>query len=272
MNPLELIPMPFAGSAAYVAAAVGILLGAALVVWGRVLGRPLAMVMLAAVGYAAGAPLAAAISSWTGVNIPPGLVQIILSVVGFVLGFIAERIIWGALAGALVALPILVKTFASAAATTGGAPGNAQHAQAPHGDTFMQYLQSALANFKIAWDDHWQADSTKLLLIVAIPLAVCLVLAFVRPRLVRIIMATLLGAAALVVGLVLALSQMVGWMWEWNWRQIYLPLAVILVIAIVGIIMQIRTSLKLDAQEREREESAKKTKADAEKKANRLAN
>ena len=88
----------------------------------------------------------------------------------------------------------------------------------------------------------------------------------------HMVLVTLLGAAALVIGLALALSQMLDWMWEWNWRQIFVPLGVIMVIAIVGMVLQIRTCLKLDAKEREREEAFKKSQADAEKKANRPAN
>jgi len=260
--------MPFAGSAAFIAAAVGILLGAALVVWGRMLGRPVVMLMLAAVGFAVGGPVAAAISSTSGANIPPGIVQIVLAFVGFLLGFIAERIVWGALAAALVGLPILIKMLAAPDATAHGKPGIA----APSGDNCLQYLQSAWSNLQTAVEAHWQTDSVKIILVGAIPLAILMLLAIVRPRFIRIIMTSLLGAAALVVGLVLALSQMLDWMWEWNWRQIFVPLGVILVIAIVGMVLQIRTCLKLDAKEREREEASKKSQADAEKKANRPAN
>jgi len=268
MNPLPLIPIPFAGSAAYIAAAVGILLGAALVVWGRMLGRVVIMLMMAAVGVAFGGPLAAAISNMSGASIPPGIVQIALAIVGFLLGFLAERIVWGALAAALIALPILVTMLAAPDATTHGKPGMA----APSGDTCLQYLQSAWSNLQTAVDAHWQTDSVKVILVGAIPLAICMLIAIVRPRFIRIVMTSLLGAAALVIGLALALSQMLDWMWEWNWRQIFVPLGVIMVIAIVGMVLQIRTCLKLDAKEREREEAFKKSQADAEKKANRPAN
>lgn len=269
MNPLPVIPVPFVDGLGYIVAIASILVGAALVVWGRLLGRPLVMIALAGIGYACGGPLAQAIAESWGKEVPPGLLQFGLAFVGFILGFVAERFCWGLLAGGLIAVPILAVILASPVSANATSP---LAAPLPVDQGTGVYLQEAAGNFLKALEQHWSDSSVKIILAGGLPLLLCLVLAFVRPRLIRILMSCLLGGSAILFGLVLALTQMLIWMWAWNWENWYVPCGLALVVAIVGMVVQIRTSLKLDSAEREREESAKKAVKAAKDKGEALAN
>jgi len=276
MNPLPLLPMPFVDGLAYGVAAGGIVLGAALVAWGRLLGRPAMTLAVAAIGYVCGGLVTATVASTWDVNLPMLIAPIVLALVGLAVGFLLERACWGLLAGGIVSAIVLsVLLFIPPATTNQPAPPpQAEFAPAAELGT-GDYLNEAWLHFSKTFESHWNNESVTLALAGGIPLVLCLVLGIVRPRFVRILMSCLVGAAAVVIGVVLALSQshLCGdELWKWCWQQWYVPVAVMIVAALAGVIIQERTCLKLDAQERKREEAARDSARKAKEKADRIAN
>jgi len=272
MNPLPLLPMPVTDGLAYGVAAGSIVLGAALVAWGRFLGRPAMTLAVAAIGYVCGGLVTAAVASAWDVNLPAILAPMVLGLLGAGLGFLLERVWWGLLAGGVVAAGVLAFLLYVPPAAANHPTPHPLAEFTPSDPGTGAYLAEACAHFAKTFESHWSNESVTLALGGGIPLVLCLVLGIVRPRFVRILMNCLTGAFAVVFGVVLALSQMLGWMWEWNWRQWFVPVAVIVIAALAGVVMQERICLKEDALERKREEAARDSARKAKEKADRIAN
>jgi len=267
--------MPFADGLAYGVAAGGIVLGAALVAWGRLLGRPAMTLAAMAVGYLCGGLVTEAVASTWEIHLPMLVAPCVLVLLGLVLGFLAERVFWGLLAGGVIAaiiLMVLMYIPPAAGAAPAASPPPPPVAFAPADPGTGAYFAEAVRHFGKTFEAHWDKEGVTLALAGGIPLVLCLVLGIARPRFIRILMSCLVGGAAVVFGVVLALSQMLGWLWEWNWQQWYVPVAVMLAMALAGIILQERTCLKLDALERKREEAARDAAKKAKDKAERIAN
>jgi len=266
--------MPFTDSLAlaYGVAAGGIVLGAALVAWGRLFGKPAAMLAMAAIGYACGSLVTAFVADMWNVTMPPSVAPLALAIIGLIIGFPLERAFWGLLAGGVAAVAILaVLLYVPPAETTTPKP-QPLAAFEPADPGTGAYVDEAVAHFGKTFEAHWADESATLLLACGIPVVLGLVLGIARPRFIRILMSCFVGAAAVVIGLALALSQPFGGLWEWCWNTWYAPVAAVGVIALAGTIAQERTCLKHDATERKREEAAQTSAKAAKEKADRIAN
>jgi len=267
------MPFPDAAGLSYGVAAGAIVLGAALVVLGRLFGRPAMTLAMGAIGYVCGGLVTAAVASAWDVTLPAILAPLVLGLLGAGLGFLLERVWWGLLAGGVVAAGVLTfLLYVPPAPANHPTPPPPLAPFAPTDDGTGGYLAEICRHFVKTFESNWSNEGVTLAIAGGIPLVLCLVLGIVRPRFVRILMSSLVGAFAVVFGVILALSRMLGWLWEWNWQQWFVPVAVAGIAAVVGIVMQERICLKHDALERKREEAAQDSARKAKEKADRIAN
>ena len=222
--------------------------GMAMTFWGRVLGRGLLMVALGIVGMLQGGALAA----WLGLPLAnSGLWHLLLSFILIVIAFGAERLIWGLLAAAglcaialQIALPRMLASGKAVAKVTGDA------AKDP---TLTEFLLARWSSFTTTFTAAWNDHSGTLVAILCAVSAVPLLLGIVRPRLMRILMTCLLGAAAVVLAAALALATLQPTTWTWLWQHPYILAAAVAVLFVPGMIVQYRAAMKADASEDKRE-------------------
>jgi len=227
---------------------------------------------VAGIGFACGSLVTSLFASAWDIQLPALLAPCVLAILGLVLGFLAERVLWGLLAGGVITAVVLsvLLYIPPAPETNPTPPPLAEFAPADPGTG--AYFTEAARHFAVTFDAHWNSESVMLALAGGIPLVLGLVLGIARPRFIRILMSSLVGACAVVVGVVLALTQMLDWMWGWAWGQWYIPVAVVLVMAAVGTVAQERACLRFDALERKREEAARDSARKEKEKADRIAN
>jgi hypothetical protein len=235
---------------AYVGAASAVIVGSALVVWGRLIGRPLLTLGAGVLGFLAGGPAAGSL------GLAPVVGQLVLTFAGLAGGFLLDRLVWALLAGVLVAGPVLTAMFLrpGAPASTAASPAPAtQGATSPAADSLAAYAQSCWGWFGATLTALWDINSGTLLITTCAIGGFFVVLGLIRPRLIRIAMTSLVGALAVVSGLVVGVSQPLKWFWPQAWQHVYLPGAAVLALLILGVVLQYRAALQAERSGKDRE-------------------
>jgi len=236
------IPPPLAidSMVAYVLAGVGVLLGVALLFWGRVLGRTFLMLCGAGAGATLAGPLA------TSAGIPPLIVRIAAAVLVGIICLIAAPVIWALLAacsaaaGALWALLWFYQPMSW-----------------PQDQTGQESLASYLATFaRVVWDgatDMWGLNPPLVGGTLGVAVAAPLVLGMLWRRLCKIVVTALLGAVLLVAGLVLAVTTHRPDMGASLWSRGQWVALVVGVLVLLGIACQYRRAIVLGREKAQRE-------------------
>jgi len=261
-------PAQFAEVSYYFFCAIAVVLGAAMVVWGRLIGRPLVMIALGAGGIWLGPLAGELVKTWAGFEIPKPITQLLAAFLLVVGGFLFERVVWALLLSALAVLPTAYFVVAKywPAIPDSVRPAATQ----PAADCLAAYLSTGSIQY-------WQAIIVGYQNFVW-PIAFSLGAAFIVPvavglffpRFIRIMMTSLCGSLAVVVAVMLIIGSALPWAWEFIWKHLYIPAAVVLVPAVMGIFMQYRVAMRLDREEKERNEAREKEKQAQEKQAQQI--
>ncbi|MCJ7543529.1 MAG: hypothetical protein MUP47_03015 [Phycisphaerae bacterium] len=211
-------------------AAVGVVLGGALVLWGRVLNRS----FLAAVGAAAGVVLADRLARQFGLPVVVVGVVVILSLAA--LAAIAARIIWPLAGGALfglVALGVLLSSRLEALP-----PASQPTFQAATVVDFPSWLiecrRFLVEGVGAVWPEHSVAVLWVLCLGGGVPLVALLLL----PRLGKIFMTGLIGSVGVVGGILLAVSRAHRASWPTHWSGYLVWGGAVLVLLVISLVYQ----------------------------------
>ena len=235
-----LIPAPLPPEmqdvAAYMLGGALVVTGAALLAWGRHLGRSMIMIGAGVGGYfLAGLP--------EFHFLPPVAMQMLLILAMLALGFVLERIFWGAIAAAfLAAVAAAVKSHLLI--------GPVDHTSKSIGE-FVAYLwygpehHRAHGLAKESWPGlqnvfptSWDAlGAYPLAPAVAVALLIMLVAVF-RPKWIRIVMTSMVGAAVVTAGLALVVCRVLPAYWPELWARIAWVLAGVGALAVLGMIAQ----------------------------------
>ncbi len=207
----------------------GVALGAAMLLWGRILSRP----FLALVGVATAIAFAVPLSQQFPIT--PLVAAIVAAVVFAAVGAVTARILWalaaGAIFGAVAILAMLARMSAPAAAAS-------QPASAPGLAPLVAWLADGwvycVAALGEAWKDHSATVLWTLCLGGGAPLTVALLL----PRMGKIFMTSLLGAVCIVAGVLLAVAKIQVSLWPATWWDYALPAIAVAVLLMFGIVYQ----------------------------------
>jgi len=226
---------------AYGAAGGCLLVGLAILLWGRTYARALMCIA----GIAGGLALAAPVSRWLEVH--PTVVRVIGMVTLGLVGLVLARLIWALLAGALFG-------FAAECILLGRmSPDQRPTFEAWSGGSLAGWAgglgEFSLDTFVALWND----SEVMVLVVVGCAFVVPLILALLRDRLARIFMTSLLGAAAAVLGPILAAAQLSESLWGGIWTHWYVPAAVAAALMVFGFIHQYRGAMRADRSRDDRE-------------------
>lgn len=228
-------PLPnLAQSDAFMVAAAAIIVGAALLVWGRILGRPLIALLAGSAGFLYGGQVADLLS------IPPVVGQFALAIGGLIVVYLADRVVWGALAIAVAAIPAAIVMLG----LYPPADAKALPATAPAADSLTNYATGLALTLKADILDLWQTQRPTILIAFTAIALFFMLIALIRPRLIRIVMTSLIGAVAIVAGLLTAVTAILPSMWNQAWQLCYVPAGLCAALFILGIVVQYRAAIK----------------------------
>lgn len=236
------IPLPprfaITATVAYAAAGAGIAGGVILLLWGRHVHRALLAAAGAAAGYLLAVPLAHRLGA------PPTTVRIVMVLTLAIVAVVGARAAWVLLGGGLaVGVSTLVLRARVAPPTW------------PPCETIAAWLRALLATATpeaSLLTGHW-LDA---LLMLALPGVAVLILGAVFARMMRIFMTSLLGAAAVIVGMGLALVHRRPALWPGEWGDMVVPALAAAGLALLGLAGQCRGVLAERRREREHGEEA----------------
>jgi hypothetical protein len=222
---------------AYVLGGALVIAGAALLTWGRHIGRFLIMIGAGLAGYfMAGLPNVHFLS--------PVALQMLMILVMLAMGFVFERLFWAAIAAGFLAT---IAAVAKAHLTLGPVdPGRSKQI-----DQFATFLwlgpehghasemgKDSWPGLQNIFPTSWEAAN-------AYPLAPAIVLgllillvAIFRPKWIRIMMVSLIGAVVVTAGLALVVCRMLPEYWPQMWARIAWVLAGAGGLAVLGMIAQ----------------------------------
>ncbi len=247
-------PLQLPSTTAWGLAGLLVILGALLLLWGRVLSRP----FLSALGAAAGTLLAGALARQFGLPVVAADVVAILGLA--ILGAVAARILWALAGGAffgLLALGVLMsRTLESLPATS--QPAFDEKAAAD----IQGWLLACKQFFSDGAGTLWANNSATVLWTICLGGGVPLVVLLLLPRLGKIFMTALIGAVGIVGGLMLAVSRLDGSAWPATWSGYVLQAGGCGVLLIFSLVFQYCGDVAAQKAEKE-----KKAKAEAEEKA-----
>ena len=233
-------------ASAYVLGVGGLVMGTLLMLWGRHVGRAVVMAVLASVGWWIGKNYAPQF------NFDPRLLPLGGTAGGAIVGLVLGRAAWALLAavvcGACGAAAVLAWFWpeVNIAPLTGGDYSMPDYSILEYAVGMGGLLERAFWNL---WPSHMQA----LLVTACVPTAVALLAGLFWPRLVQILMTSLVGALAAVAGLALVLSGVRPDIGDVLWQYWPLPVGLAGVLAMLGAMWQARCTLlddKKKAQEK----------------------
>jgi hypothetical protein len=224
-------------------AAAGVMVGAALLLWGRWAGRAVFLAAGTGVGWWAGALLAARM------QVNPLAAQITTAVAAGLLALVLTPLLWALMAGAIaggVALFFTVLHFqpdllakAPAFAQGAGDVGTYCAAMADH------LVKGVLA----AWENHAPALATATGLAGVLPF----VIGTIRLRLATIIMSSLFGGAVVAAGLACIAGFSAPSVAPALWSNWFVVGGATVAFAFAGVLVQYRRAIKADKDQKNRE-------------------
>jgi len=230
------IPFPprpdLAANVAYIAAAISIIVGLLLAVWGRFWSRPLAGLVGVGIGFLSGDTLAANMS----VELDPGIAKASLASIFGVLGFVAAPFFWAMIAGSLCAS--VVGGFLAAdfiASIQDQIPVGGEPADGVTMKLWAEGFQSFVGDLNVKL---WEKRAAMMVLIMAPAGLIPLMIGLWKQRFITIVMTSLVGAMLLIGGIALAVVQADPSRWPVAWSSTLIPACVVGALAICGIGMQ----------------------------------
>lgn len=235
-------------------AGVSVVLGAGLLLWGRVLNRS----FLAAVGAAAGVVLADRLARQLG--LPVAAVGV-LTILGFAaVAAVAGRIVWalagGALSG-LVALGVVLSSTLKALSPTSRPAFQAKLAVDLQ-SWVVECRRFLVEGVGAVWPEHSGAVLWALCLGGGVPLVMLLLL----PRLGRIFMTGLIGSVSLVGGVLLAASRVRSTTWPTQWSGYLVWGGAALVVLVISLVYQYCGDVTARQARKARQDKAQGAEAD----------
>jgi hypothetical protein len=198
-----------------------VLAGAALLAWGRHLGRVVTMIGAAAAGYF--------LSSQMNIHyVPPFAMQMVFIFVMLAFGYVFERLIWGALAAILlacIAAAVQVRPVIDPPSFT--TPLRI--------DEFASKMYEALLP---AFPASWAGTGFSALLGALGVIALVFTVALFRPKWIRIVMVSMVGAATVAAGLALVVCQLLPAWWSDLWTHLAYVLAGAGALALAAMVIQ----------------------------------
>ena len=236
-------PLPVAAPAALGLALAVVVAGAALLLWGRLAGRVVFLAAGGGAGWWAGALLA----SRMGVN--PLAAKATTAVAAGLLALLLTPLLWAMLAGAITggaALYFAVLRYMPTLARTAPELDLA-------GKDLWAYL-AALADY--GWkctSAVWEANAAAIGITVGLAGGVPLLIGAIRLRLATIVMSSLVGGAAILTGLAVAVGILFPSVAPVLWRHWFILGGAAAATAVVGVGVQYRRALKGDKDKKNRE-------------------
>ncbi len=223
-------PPQWSVAAAWAIPGLCVVLGGALLFWGRVLNRS----FLAAVGAGAGVVLAEPLARRLG--LPAAGVGVVAILGLAVFGAVAARIVWAVAGGALVGLVALGVVLSG---TLEALPATSRPAFETAAATDLQSWVLQGRRFLVeavgaVWLEHSGAILWALCLGGGVPVVILLLL----PRLGRILMTALVGSVGLVGGLLLGVSRVHSAVWPARWSGYILYAGIALVLLMFSLVYQ----------------------------------
>ncbi len=242
-------PAPeWAPTLTYGLAAAGMIIGLAILLWGRIVGRGLLMALGACAGFFLAQPIVQQFPNY------PMAIKFAATSVAAIGALLAGRIIWGTACGvvfAIVACIIAVPVAADALWRDIQSPIGAIMAGSWPGSEQIDQLKGSVETFRDSVSaGMWAA----ILAALAIPVA----LGAFRPRLITIFGTGLFGAVGITAGLVLAATATKPAAWDVAWNRTYIPAGLFGLLLVVGVAYQYRSAFAADKKAKERAEQAKK--------------
>ncbi len=236
----------------YIVSGVCILLGAALLLWGRSSGR----VFLTFAAAGAGAACAQTITSLT--NFPyVWIVGAVSALTAGLLVFLFIRLLWALILSALVGIVALVIVQWPGIAKLAAPPDWTSNSLASFGDWVF-----AIAHYYADWIVALvQGSLLPLLLMVALPMFVILLVALLLPKAATILASSLVGSVCIIAGAV-GLIWAVRPPWFSTATEQIKVLGIIAgVLVLMGLVLQGRSEFKAIAKAKEKEAEKKKEQA-----------
>ena len=241
---MQPIPVPqIAAQWAWMLAVGALIGGAVLLLWGGRIHR----FALALGGLVGGFFLGEFVAPHCGVAVLPG--QIIGALVLGVFGFLAARLVWAWLAAALG----LTVTTLSLIGRYAPAERPAAEATVEAAQAWLQWLKATWGAARSALSTGWEQEIMVLLPVLIFAVAIPMLVFLIRPVLGRILMTSLVGAAAVVFAAVLGAAQVNRGYWD---RAVAAPLllaAAVAVLMVGGLAFQYVRVASAEREKAERE-------------------
>lgn len=253
---VTLPPQPYMEAGVLLAVTAGAVIGGlALLLWGWLAGRfVLAVAMTAA--WVAASPALAQHQPWTTISeaISPKMFQLAGAVITLAAGIFLARLVWGMLAALLLAttacLSLLARAWPQLTDLAGDKPLPAVEAT----DNISLWLQDMGTSLLAGLGLLWTHSTSLVIMAILAPALLAIVVALVRPRLMAILMSGLLGSAAVVLAVLVALGHAWSGAWPTSWTGWPAVLVAAIVIAIASVVLQYRWARRSDARRAKREE------------------
>jgi len=240
-------PLPVMTDAAALAVCgVCLVIGAIMVLWGRLLGRS----VLCAAGIASGLALAYGLTDRVAIN--PFVVRMALAAGLGLACLLLARLLWAVLAGAMLATVVEAIGLFRAVHLIGE---DLRPTFQPGDETLLGWTVAVGRFLSDGLVGLWQVNAYLLLGGIGLAGCVSFLVVLIRGRLGSVLMTSMVGAAACVIGPMIALGQLRDGCWNVAWMYWYIPLALMASGASVGIVLQLRSAARQDAAEREQEQA-----------------
>ncbi len=224
-------------------AAGSVVLGAAMLLWGRPLGR-LFMTIFAALAGAAIGPLFVGLLPLRALSM-----RIVAAVVLGLVAMIAARLLWSLLAGAIfggASLVLVIRHYVPELQKSGLTGFEVPADVGQYAAAGMKFLGDVIVNL-------WSYHGAALAMLCGLPAMIALLLVLIRPRLGVIFLTCLLGASAMTAGLMIfgwrVWPPVLGW---WQGHP-YWPAIVGSLLMAAGMVYQYRMAILSERQEDTRE-------------------
>lgn len=246
MLDISVVPNPQLDNAsAYGGAALALVVGTVLLLWGRKISRLFMMLLGVTGGVLLADPLMERLPSMAQ---NPGLFKLVCVVILAALGVVAAPAIWSLLAGVIGVV----------AACSALVVGYLLHSDTPVTveacESFEHWGRLMWEVARESWDKMCQQQGTEILLVILPSGLVPLMIGMWRRQLITILMTSLVGAVAIVGGVWLGLVQCAPKLWPRMWNQFWLPIALVGLLFAVGVIFQYVRARAARKKKRAREE------------------
>lgn len=233
---------------AYAGAALAVMMGLVLLVWGRLAHRGFLVLLAAGLGLLTGRWLAPVI------GVRALLAELVVGVSFGLLAAALARAVWAVLIGALAAALAAAAVVIYYLSPGGWAVPTSQAAIAGLG-TYGESVAAAVQQWVLS---AWQAQGTVLTAATCAAGLVFLAVGMFLPRAVAVFMSCLVGALLLAAGLAVAAAQVRPEWWTAAWRHLRVWSLVAAGVVLLGIVIQTVGAVRAGKREPKKEPAPKR--------------